>query len=460
MLYILIWFIVLGISIYLFKYSAGSLSILKPNLLSLTFYYSLLITCFIGTLLIVLDIDDFYMLKKLIHQEYRVIGFWIICFVMIFMPLSMAIVAKLIGFNAKVEFQNYLDKDIEPIHSGKKEFYWLFLGLAALSLLAIAYTILKTPQIPIFEILKGSSNSSQLRIEAGRHFGGNVLIRNIFAITLTPLLSLIAYIFSVLTNEFKWKILFLMLLPCAVFISVYDLAKSPIFFYILMFLIVRIMIGKTKLSWKKAFLIGASGIVALTLIYIFVANVKSMHTFVSYNSGPVGRLILSQIAPSFLHFDFYGHSLPFLHGRSFPSLLTGLFDVESVRSAREVMLRAFPERISEGTAGVLNTLFVGEAYANFGYLGVIIGTIYVGIYLQIIYIIFIRLPKNPILICLFVYFTVNIPRTIVGGFVDFLFNPIWLFIIILFGGMLIFLRLKQDFFLYWNTKRSNCNTKE
>jgi oligosaccharide repeat unit polymerase len=452
MLYILIWVIVLALSIYLFRYSAGTLSILKLNLLSITFYYSLFVTCFIGTLLIVLNVDQFYMLNKLVHQEYRVIGFWSICFVMVMMPLSMAGVSNIIGFDANKEYQFYLDKPIQHIGAGRKEFFWFFSCLSAISLLAIMYTIFKSPQIPIFELLKGSSDVTRLRIEAGREFGGNVLIRNIFAITLTPLLSLIAYIFTVLTYEVKWRILFLVLLAGAIFISVYDLSKSPIFFYILMFILVRIMIGKTKLTWVKVITIGSLATAALVFIYVFISDVNSLNTFLSYNKGPIGRLILSQISPTFLHLDIYSNSLPFLHGRSFPALLTNLYDAESVRSARVVMAQLFPDRVENGTAGVLNTLFVGEAYANFGYLGILLGTIYIGVLVQIIYIVFIRLPKNPVFVCLFVYFSVNIPRTIVGGFTDFLFNTIWILIVFLFGGLLLFLRVKQDLFQYFKAR--------
>ena len=461
MLYFSIWLIVLIISILLFKYAAGTLSILKPNLLSITFYYSLLVTSFIGSLLIVLNIDDFYMMNKLVHQQYRVIGFAVICSVMVIMPLTMAIVAKLSGFNGKYEFQHYLDKPIEHIGAGRKEFFWFFAGLSAISMLAIAYTILKSPQIPIFELLRGGAgDAARNRIEAAREFRGNVLIRNIFGITLTPLLSLIAYIFTVLTNEAKWKILFVITLAGAVFISVYDLSKSPIFFYILTFLLVRVMIGKTKLTWEKVLTIGVLGAGALVMIYVFLSGVKGIETFLSYRSGPIGRIILSQCAPTFLHLEIYSETLPFLHGRSLPSLLTGLYDQESIRSARVVMAQLFPAQVANGTAGVLNTLFVGEAFANFGYIGVLIGTIYIGVLVQIAYIVFVRLPKNPVFICLFVYFSVNIPRTIVGGFTDFLFNTIWLFVVVVFGGLLLFLRVKQDLWQFYKQKKVRLETKE
>ncbi|MFC4182590.1 O-antigen polymerase [Saccharococcus thermophilus] len=448
MLYVLIWIIVLLISTALFRYVSGSLSIVQPNLVSIVYYYSLLVSSFIGSLFIVLGIDDYYMTKKLFRpEEYRVIGFAVVCFVMVFLPLSMLLVSRLCGFEAKKEFHRYLESPIKHITANRNEFFYLFLLLSGVSLLAIVYTIWKTPHVPIFALLKGHGHTSlaELRIEASRYFKGNVLFRNIFAISLTPLLSIIAYIFTVLTNEARWKLLFLVLFAAAVFINIYDLAKSPIFFYLIMFLLVRIYIGKTRLSSAKVLIYGLAGSILLIGMYVVIQGVNDVGAFLSYNKGPLGRILFAQITPTFLHLNLFGEALPFLHGRSLPTFITGLFDLENIRSARMVMAHVFPERIEDGTGGVLNTLFVAEAYANFGYLGIIIGTFYVGMIIQLLYICFIRLPKNPVFLSLFVYFSVNIPRTIVGGFTDFLFNPIWILLMVLFGGMVLFLRVKGDF---------------
>jgi oligosaccharide repeat unit polymerase len=446
MLYVLCWMIVLCISTLLFRYVAGTLSLMKPNLVSIVYYYSLLVSSFIGALLIALGIDDYYMTKKLFRpDEYRMIGFIVVCFVMVFLPLSMLFVSRLCGFEAKREFSDYLEKPLKNIAANGNEVFYCFAALSAISFLAIMYMIWKTPDLPIWELLKGTDKSlAELRVEASRHFQGNVLFRNIFALTLPPVLSLIVYLFAVLTNELRWKLLFAFLFAGAVFVNVYDLAKSPIFFYFIMFFLVRIYIGKMRFSPVKLAVYGIIGGAVLVGMYVVIQGVNDIETFLSYNKGPIGRLILAQIAPTFLHLNLFGEALPFLYGKSLPSVLTGLFDIDNVRSARMVMAHVFPERIEDGTGGVLNTLFVAEAYANFGYLGIIIGTLYVGAVIQLLYIFFLRLPKNPIFLSLFVYFSINIPRTIVGGFTDFLFNPIWILLMALFGGLALFMCMKDD----------------
>lgn len=460
MLYLLLWLITLGASVYFFKRAAGSLSPLKPNLLSIIFYYSFFISSYIGTLLIAMGVDDYYMINRLTHPENRWIGFYAISFVMLFFPLTMMLVAKVVGFNAKKEFNAYLAKDIELPFSKKNEFFLLLLMISLISLLAIAYTFLKTKHIPILEIVLRRTDLSpgELRFEAQRNFAGNVLIRNIFAIALTPILSLIAYVYSVKTDQVKWKLLFLALFAGSVLINIYDLAKSPIFFYIIMFLLVRMYIGKFRLNWRKLIAWGTAGAVLLIGMYIVIQGVTNIESYLSVNTGPIGRIILAQIAPTFLHFDTFPDSIPFLHGRSLPASLIGLFDIEQVRSARLVMERVFPEKVEAGTAGVLNTLFIAEAYANYGFIGILAGTFYVAVLVQAMYIAFLRLPKNPVFLSLFVYFSINIPRTLVGGFTDFLFNPIWVLIICLFVGMLLFIRVRMDVWSFWEKHRSRSGT--
>ncbi|MDP4163970.1 MAG: O-antigen polymerase [Bacillota bacterium] len=466
-LYPILWLLILVGSVYFFKRTGGTLSLLKPNLNSIIFYYSFLISSYIGTLLIAMGIDDYYMINRLVFPENRAIGFYAISFVMLFFPLVAFLLSKLVGFDASREFNDYLKKDIELPVAKKNEFFLLFAFISFISLAAVAYTFLKTAHVPILELVlrRTTLTPGELRIEAERNFGGNVLVRNLFAIALTPILSLVAYAFAVKTRELKWHLLFLALFVGAILINVYDLAKSPIFFYLIMFLLLKLYIGKSfnfltfrenfiRFSLNKMAIWGVAGLAVLIMMYIVVQGVTNIGEYLSYKSGPVGRVIFAQIAPTFLHFDTFPSAIPFLNGRTLPSTVLQLFDLDQVRSARLVMARVFPENIENGTAGVLNTLYIAEAYANFGYLGIIVGTIYIAVLVQAMYISFLRLPKNPIYLSLFVYFSINIPRTLVGGFTDFLFNPIWLMITGLLVGILVFIRIRTDF-LEFRKKRSS-----
>ncbi|MFC7373050.1 O-antigen polymerase [Fictibacillus iocasae] len=425
--YMLIWLIVLGVSITLFKKAGGSLSVLRPNLLSLIFYYSLLVSSFVGSLFIVTKTDQFYMMHKVTDDKFRLIGFILVCTVMVVLPLTVYLIEKLVGFSAVKEFNEYFERPVElPFQKERTEFFLLFAGLSAICLMAVAYTMLKLNTIPLLELVKGSDNLGQLRIEASRGFQGNVLIRNIFAIALTPILSIIAFIYAYKSKELKWILLSLCLISASFVITTYDLSKSPVFFYMLSMILAAIYVGFIRLTYKRIALLGAAGFALLVGMYAALGADPS--TFLSFNSGPVGRIFLSQIAPFFMHLQLFGNEFPLLNGSSFPGIINQMFDQVHARSGRVAMGYFYPDKVEAGTAGVLNTLFIGEAYANYSYPGVIMSILYLGLFLAVIYMIFLRLPKNPVFLGMFIYFTINIPRSVVGGFFDFIFNPLWIMI--------------------------------
>ncbi|WP_131925998.1 O-antigen polymerase [Hazenella coriacea] len=452
MFYVLIWLIVLGFSIYFFKKASGTLSLTKLNLHSIIFYYSFLVSSFIGSLLIVLEIDESYIIAKLIFPEQsRIIGFTFVCIVMVLFPCVMFLVSKLLGFRANKEFDLYWNKEIDHGFSSKgkeKEFFWVFLGLTFLSLGSIIYTFAHIEEVPIFAALFNSSTDlAVLRIEAKSGFTGNVFIRNIFAIALTPILSLIAYIYKVKTKDLKWSILFYLLFIGAILINIYDFQKSPVIFYFAMFLLVRMYIGKTRLN-PKLLLVLVGAVISYLLLMYSTLGVKGSDQFLSYSTGPIGRVILTQIAPMYVYVDRYGDVYPFLYEKGLPESILEVYGIDPVRSARVLMEDLFPEKVVEGTAGVLNTLYVGEAYATFGVAGVILGTIYIAAMIQILYIIFLRLPKHPVYISLFTFFIVNIPRALVGGFSDLLVNPIWILLTLIVAGSYLIISLRDSWSRY------------
>lgn len=418
-------------------------------MISIIYYYSFLISSYIGGLLIALGIDDYYMIKRMDHEEYRIIGFVLLTILMILFPLTQLVVGRILGFNASLEFDRYLHEPVRTsVDKNRRIFRLAFGTLAAISILAVAFTLLKTSTIPLLELLKGNTEElAKMRIDASRGFSGpSVYIRNIFGIALTPVLSIIAFVYTAHSKALYWKVMFFMLFVSSILISTYDLAKSPIFFYIIMLLLAAVYTGRLKLNWRRISGYIVAGSVLLVIMYVAIQGVTEVGSFLAYNSGPIGRIILAQISPFFLHLDTFSHSISLLEAKGLPSFIAKIFDVEQVRSARMVMENVFPENIDKGTGGVLNTIFLGEAFASFGYLGVIVAIIYIAIVIQLLYIVFLRLPKTPVVLALFIYFTINIPRTLVGGVSDFFFNPIWIMLTVVLGGLFV---LEGYFHIIW-----------
>ena len=100
-----------------------------------------------------------------------------------------------------------------------------------------------------------------------------------------------------------------------------------------------------------------------------------------------------------------------------------------------------PEGVENNTAGVYNSLYIAEAWCNWGILGLIIAPIWVGMIIQIIYLFFIKSKKSPLLCGMFSYFSLNIPVT--GGINDFIYNEDWvrtIFVLLFFYIFALFLK--------------------
>jgi len=111
--------------------------------------------------------------------------------------------------------------------------------------LSVVYTYHSLKTIPIYGIFQGfdAHSLAALRIEAAREFKGNLTIRYYFGITLTPILSYVAYVYWRLIKLREHLIWFLTMFVFSFFILTYNLAKSPFALYILGFLFLNVLIN-------------------------------------------------------------------------------------------------------------------------------------------------------------------------------------------------------------------------
>ena len=90
--------------------------------------------------------------------------------------------------------------------------------------------------------------------------------------------------------------------------------------------------------------------------------------------------------------------------------------------------------VYSGTAGVMNSIFIGEAYANFGWQGLVFSIVWVALIIALIFTLVLKMRKTPASVTMLAYFTVYISNATQGGFMDFLYNIAW---ILIFCALLI-----------------------
>ena len=92
---------------------------------------------------------------------------------------------------------------------------------------------------------------------------------------------------------------------------------------------------------------------------------------------------------------------------------------------------AYPIGVAEGYMNLLSTIFIGEAWANFSYFGVLFSPIYLGFIIEIFYLFILKNRKSPLFISILVYSSYS--TNFASSLNPYIFNYIlWASIIILF----------------------------
>ena len=428
----LIVLINLFIIIFLFYRAAGNLKIAKLNIISYTFY-SILIFEFIGISLVYCGFSNHYLVNK-VAGNYDVINkaYWSMVWVMIALSSTIILTNKYFYKIANINKRNSLNIDTKVDLSNKKMnhvVYKVCVVSLIVCLIATIYVFNKIGYVPLFKLFDSSFDYAVERIKSGRNFPGNEYIKNIVMLLLTPLLSYLSYIYMRTTHEKKWRYIFAISFILCLFVKTYDFSKAPIVYYIAYFFFIEIIIGNIK---RFKVIIKYLVIIICLVVGMYLTVGKYNGNFLSLSNGPISRVIITQPGTLLLHFDAFPNKTPYLNGHSFPKIARFLLGEGEygIRSGRKVMEIYKSDAIDAGTAGVMSTVFIGEAYANFGWFGVFIAPILVGFIISSAMCIYLKSSKNPLNVCLYVQTIIIVSTVTQAGFVDFIYNVSFAFILV------------------------------
>lgn len=436
-MYLFISILSLILSIVFFRKAAGTIDIRKLNMISWIFWFSLVIQSFIASILIVYGVDNHYGVEKVYNEKSKLYGWMAVQYCMVMLPLSMWI-TLLITRQRKSnrnQWSVFVSKDIEPsVTTFDRPLRMMLYILGGLSILAVIYSFISVGKLPFQGFFSGG-DVSRLRQEVTRGFGGVIYIKTILGSSMCPILSYIFYCYSRLYKE-KIDILFFWLLfLSSVCIVSFDYAKSPLVFYLLGFFFLKNALGD-HVNYLQLMRYSFLTICMIVGAYFLTGYEGGLYDlFSSYNSGFLGRLFLSQAFGTYLAFDLY----PSVYEHIGFSSFTSIFGDARERMARELMIYTNARGVDEGVAGVINTLFIAEAWANWGIFGIMFGVMWVGILVQLIYSFFLYGKKTPIALGFYAYLCYKLPIT--GGMNDFVYNPGLFILSIIFILIILFVRI-------------------
>lgn len=456
LLFLLVTCVSLFTSITLFRKAAGTLSLGKLNIVSYVFYLTMLQTV-IGCLLVNLGYNKHYTLQYLITPERSIrITTYAIFFMIMVLPLVMLFVFKLFRMEPAESYSDFLEKKVVNKDNTK-----LFVVLVVVTIIQLALLIIYLRAIgyvPIVKLFTGNDGfdySIERQRIAAISFGGKLdLIMSLLLFMAQPLVSYIAFAYALSNKKASWGVLAAVAIIISIIIETRNFSKSPLIFHFAIYLLIVIYHKKGVRNWIMVLF--AALCVCILMFYYRVEGYEGSFTDI-YN-GILGRTLFTQFGTLCYHFDLFPEEFPFLKGRSlYPTILRllGREPEEHLRSARLVMEYYGSKHVYAGTAGVMNANFIGEAYANWGNLGLIFSVVWVAVVISLIFILILKMRKTPSTIAFLAAMTVTIGNATQGGFVDFIYSSSLIMKILIFMIFIYPDKVVQPFkFIFSRRKRT------
>ncbi len=265
----------------------------------------------------------------------------------------------------KKQYQEYLKKEIE---CEKEDLIFPYFALLSIGCIVLLIGLLaKIGYIPLLKLIHASADFdfATERTRIGGLYFIHPYLSNIFVLMMVPLLSYVAFAYMLKTKKIKWTIITIALFISSVIIKTYKFEKSSVVFYFAAFIIMLIYY---KGGIKMIYMIISVAFMAVIIVAFYFHTGFSGSLFDIYN-GPMGRTLFTQVGTLAYCFDLFPKVFGFLGGRSFtPTILRliGMNSSDYLRSAKLTMAFYGSEKVYDGSAGVMNALFAGEAYANWG----------------------------------------------------------------------------------------------
>lgn len=438
-IYIIVPVIIVLVSIKFFSKAAGTVSLTSLNTISYLLYSQLLPVAAIGSILVANNLVDNHYVIARISDVTKLKGLYWVLYSLIMMPISMMLLNKIFRVNIKKRYADYLSEKVILQKKGNKSLVmWIF---SSLSLFTFLYIIIYSPSYPFLTaILDGNLLSASVgRIDVRYNFKGIVQIKNLFGFYLVPIFSYFTYCYYHIDKTKTSKFHFVFNFLIAVLILTFDTQKAPVAIFLVGFLIVRSLLGE-KLKLRSLFAWGIGLLIIIFAAYIFISGHKLEH-LLRFDSVIMYRLFVGQIGGYFLSLEWFPdiitESTLFV---GLPSIFQDALNLEIKESARLLMEYFNPTGVQSGIAGLMNSYFLGEAWANYSYLGLLVSPIIVGFTIQGVHLWLLKSKKTPLNIAF--YTGITIRWMITGGFVNFLYMKQILYPIALY----IFVKYLIEFF--------------
>ena len=415
-LHITISIFIILISRILFRFAFGEMRFNRYMPHIHLWLFQLLILSLAGANLMLLGIRGNIIKNFITNENHYLSTIWAVYYIMLMLPISIIIFNHILGFNINNNNRIFINSPTEYSFTDSDRSIKIFFGgMTVVSVVVVIY--LCYYEAPLYMYLTGRINRVlSARVAYNRMFKGSQIIKNVIGESIIPLSSYISFSYFKHTKHKHWRMIFYIHLLSSIFIKGAGMSKSGIAWYFLPYIfIITIMDG--KIPFKKMVKIALVLIPIPLYMYTLQYTASSLglkDILFNFYGGPIGRILVGQIQSLPAYFQIFPYQHEYLLGKSI-SLFRHL-GLPFIESARIIATYIEPIGVSSGWVGVANTLFVGDAYANFGLIGLIISPIWVGFVYSLFYSKLTNNPKTPLSIGVYVFILDNLTKSITGGF--------------------------------------------
>jgi oligosaccharide repeat unit polymerase len=407
------------------------MSPLKLNTVSYVFYVQIVTSGLVGSVLLALGLLDYHPDVSFISDAVKFEAWLWTMYSILAMPFGMLMLNRVFGVNGKKLFNEYLNAPLDIIGSENRNKLVLIL-LTIFSISILLYVLANTERVPLYTLLiEGNSEQANIdRITARREFGGIIHIKNLLGLIVVPVISYYSYALFRIKKNFFYLVFLLINLSIGVLMVSHDIQKAPIAFFIIGFAVMEVFISK-GIS-VRTFLIFFGVPVALILIgYSLTTDAGFLDQLTRYNSGFYGRTFLIGYFGFPLSLELFPDVITqSTHFVGLPSFMLPEDGGNLAESARLLKIYTHPETIRAGNGNLYSGFYMGEAWANYGYLGLVIAPFVVGFVIQSVHLFLLLHKKNPWLLAFYCGLTVK--WVVSGGFVNFLYLKLLIWPLILY----------------------------
>ncbi|EMK6923501.1 oligosaccharide repeat unit polymerase, partial [Vibrio cholerae] len=271
----------------------------------------------------------------------------------------------------------------------------------------------------IVALTDGANAAKEARSVMGNSFSGKYHWYKLVIHDLGNLVTFTSFAIWLIRKRAKDALLLITALSYSVFVAIMATEKGPMAWLLIgLFMVYFLVRSNGFIPFKK--LIPFAFLIVGLLITSYVYFMGSEDVGSALGSV-FSRAFSGSILPAYFYLEFFPEYQEYLLGRSFPNP-GGLMPYEPYRYTIEVMNWLFPDLVETGVVGTAPTVFWGEAYANFGPLGIPIVAFIIGCLIALVSYLVSKLEINPLTIGFFVWLILIFKDLSVTGFSDYLYN--------------------------------------